>query len=303
MNSITELLETPQAIFELLDNPQMVHAAVVHLPIALAVLGVPLVLVASLVSTKGDGTRWIGVLVYLALAAIAYGAVLTGQQAEAHAQAGVSEAASERVHEHEEMAEKAWGFGVATALLLALSTIANPHGAGRGKPLRKIFMVLAVAASLATAGWVGVTAHYGGTLVYEFGVGVNQESGEEASGSETGLHLGSLDEFTPAVLPYSEQEAAQVSFSRDVAPILSERCGGCHGAETARAGLRLSSAQAILEGGASGPAILAGQPDKSLLVERIRGIAAPKMPLGLDELSADELKTIHMWIAAGARAD
>jgi uncharacterized membrane protein len=269
---------------------------VVHFPIALAILGVPLVLVASLISTKGDGLRWIGVLVYLVLAATAYGAMVTGQEAEAHIQSGVSEEAWGRVHDHEALAEKTWGFGVAMALLLALSTIANPHGAGKGRPIRRLCMILAVIASLATAGWVAVTAHYGGTLVYEFGVGIREEPTPQPPAA-------AVDEFTPVILEYSGAEAAQVSFMLDVEPILAEHCGGCHGADSSAKGLSVLTAQALLEGGDSGPAVRPGQPNESLLIKQIRGIVKPKMPMSSDELRAEELKPIHMWIAAGAKAN
>src|ERR1019366_4887451 len=58
---------------------------------------------------------------------------------------------------------------------------------------------------------------------------------------------------------------AQVTFfETKVRPTLANKCFVCHGATTQLGGLRLDSMAAILKGGGSGPAIVAGDPDKSL---------------------------------------
>ena len=63
--------------------------------------------------------------------------------------------------------------------------------------------------------------------------------------------------------------AAVKFFETKVRPLLAEHCFQCHGPEKQRAGLRLDSREAMLKGGDSGPAVVPGQPDKSLLVEAI----------------------------------
>ncbi|MDG2122984.1 MAG: hypothetical protein P8J87_04760, partial [Verrucomicrobiales bacterium] len=63
-----------------------------------------------------------------------------------------------------------------------------------------------------------------------------------------------------------------VFFETKVRPIFVEHCYGCHrsGAEKLKAELRLDSAAGILKGGESGAVIVAGEPDKSLLIRAVR---------------------------------
>src|SRR6266704_1636224 len=61
-------------------------------------------------------------------------------------------------------------------------------------------------------------------------------------------------------------------FESKVRPIFAEHCYTCHSekAEKLKGGLRLDSTEAILKGGDSGPAVIAGDPDASLLIKAIR---------------------------------
>lgn len=93
---------------------------------------------------------------------------------------------------------------------------------------------------------------------------------------------------------------------RDVLAILSAKCWVCHGRTEKKAGLDLRSRAALLRGGKSGPAILAGNPDGSLLVKRV---AAQEMPppklqeqFSVRGLTDDEFAKVKQWIAEGAIA-
>ncbi|MEZ6150535.1 MAG: c-type cytochrome domain-containing protein [Pirellulaceae bacterium] len=72
-----------------------------------------------------------------------------------------------------------------------------------------------------------------------------------------------------AALAISDDQigAGHARFETKVRPVLVEHCIECHGANKQEGGLRLDSAEALHIGGDSGPALLAGQPSKSLLVE------------------------------------
>ena len=59
-------------------------------------------------------------------------------------------------------------------------------------------------------------------------------------------------------------------FENEVRPLLVKRCYECHSADEASGELQLDSLAAMLQGGESGPAIVPGKPDESLLVEAIR---------------------------------
>ena len=78
--------------------------------------------------------------------------------------------------------------------------------------------------------------------------------------------------------------------------LLQAKCARCHGEQGRAAGLDLRSRDTILKGGASGPAIIPGQPNESLAFQRVRDGEMP--PRG--RLSSDEVATLQQWIAAGA---
>ena len=74
--------------------------------------------------------------------------------------------------------------------------------------------------------------------------------------------------------------AAVEFFELNIRPVLAESCFDCH-TDTQTSGLRVDSREALLKGGDSGPAIVPGNPDASLLIQAIRHAAnAPKMPMG-----------------------
>ncbi len=93
---------------------------------------------------------------------------------------------------------------------------------------------------------------------------------------------------------------AQADFATAVHPILASHCAGCHGGEHPQAGLSFDSREAMLKGGRSGPAIVAGDSAGSLMVRRITGAVTPRMPMGGAALSAAEIAAIRQWIDSGA---
>jgi hypothetical protein len=90
---------------------------------------------------------------------------------------------------------------------------------------------------------------------------------------------------------------ATVSFAFDVLPIFVQDCIVCHGGS---GGLTLDSHAAVMAGGGSGPVVAAGDPDGSLLVQRIEGTVPPRMPLNAAPLTAPEIGRIRQWILEGA---
>lgn len=91
-----------------------------------------------------------------------------------------------------------------------------------------------------------------------------------------------------------------VVYENDVRPILKAHCFHCHGeAGEKEGGLDLRLRRLIATGGDSGPALLAGDPQGSLLLERVR---TGDMPPGEDKhLSRAEIDIISRWIAEGAQ--
>ena len=89
--------------------------------------------------------------------------------------------------------------------------------------------------------------------------------------------------------------AAAEFFEQKVRPILVERCQKCHGASKQKGGLRLDSAAAVLKGGATGPAVVAGKPEESLLVGAINYGELYQMP-PKSKLPAEEITTLTRWV-------
>ena len=88
-------------------------------------------------------------------------------------------------------------------------------------------------------------------------------------------------------------------FETNVRPVLFEKCFSCHGEKTQQGGLRLDSRAAILKGGGNGPAIVAGDPDKSLLIKAVNYTGALKMPPA-GKLKPVEIAALTDWVRMGA---
>lgn len=90
-----------------------------------------------------------------------------------------------------------------------------------------------------------------------------------------------------------------VSFTKDVAPILAQRCGQCH-VQGSRGGFSLASYAALMKGPPEGVVVFAGDVIGSRLIETIE---TGDMPRGGGRVGADELKTLKDWIVQGAKFD
>ena len=109
-----------------------------------------------------------------------------------------------------------------------------------------------------------------------------------------------------AAAGFREGRAAeqQIDYVRDIKPIFIKHCASCHGGLKQSGGLRLDTASAMLTGGDSGAAIVAGDAEASLLVEMLRGDAGLTMPPAGQGTppSAVQLARIQRWIDQGAQA-
>src|SRR5436190_8243700 len=76
------------------------------------------------------------------------------------------------------------------------------------------------------------------------------------------------------------QTAKKVSFSRDVAPILTEKCMQCHGREPLMAHLDLRTRDGALKGAQHGAVVIPGNAAESHLYRRLMGLEQPPMPVG-----------------------
>ena len=94
-------------------------------------------------------------------------------------------------------------------------------------------------------------------------------------------------------------ELPEALFSERVRTLLSKNCLSCHGA-TAQGDLQLDSREHMLKGGRSGPALVPGDPDNSLLIQAVEHKSEKlKMPPGKN-LSEEELADLVAWVKQGA---
>jgi hypothetical protein len=95
--------------------------------------------------------------------------------------------------------------------------------------------------------------------------------------------------------------AEPASFDKDIAPILRDLCIKCHGGDARKGGLDLRTVASMTKGGDTGPALVPGKSNESLLIEQI---ASKTMPPGKNpKLTSAQVGVLRAWIDAGARSD
>lgn len=112
----------------------------------------------------------------------------------------------------------------------------------------------------------------------------------------------------PSALAATEEAAKKdtsepVSYFKQIRPVLQRQCQGCHQPATKQADLMLTSYESFKAGGRSGPAFEPGNPEKSLVIAYLKGEREPRMPLGGEPLTAEQMDFFQRWIAAGAVDD
>ena len=90
-------------------------------------------------------------------------------------------------------------------------------------------------------------------------------------------------------------------FENKVRPLLVDKCYDCHGPDSKpiEGSLNLASRKSILVGGDTGPAIVAGHPDKSLLIDAINYGDVYEMPPDT-KMSDEEIDILTEWVKQGA---
>ena len=91
-------------------------------------------------------------------------------------------------------------------------------------------------------------------------------------------------------------------FEASIRPVLVDGCFRCHGGERESGGFRVDSREALLAGGDSGPAVVPGDPEASLLVRAIaRHPDVSAMPPEADKaLRPGQVADFEAWIRDGA---
>ncbi|MFN7137745.1 MAG: PSD1 and planctomycete cytochrome C domain-containing protein [Limisphaerales bacterium] len=107
-----------------------------------------------------------------------------------------------------------------------------------------------------------------------------------------------------ALADAAEPTRAEIEFFENkIRPVLVNRCYKCHSSEgdKLRGDLSVQYREALLTGGSSGPAIIPGNPETSLLIKAIRhDDDVSKMPPKGEKLSEAEIKDFIAWVKMGA---
>ncbi len=96
----------------------------------------------------------------------------------------------------------------------------------------------------------------------------------------------------------ADEHAAVMFFEQHIRPLLVERCVKCHGPKEQKAGLRLDLRAYAMAGSKSGPVIVPGKPEESLLIQAVR-YRGPKMPPD-GKLPDAKISLLEKWIRMGA---
>jgi hypothetical protein len=109
----------------------------------------------------------------------------------------------------------------------------------------------------------------------------------------TGLELATAEGDSPG-----NAEPAEF-FEKKIRPLLVARCFECHGNGRTKGGLSLASRAGLLAGGESGPAVVPGQTESSLLLVAVRQTGDVQMPPD-GKLTPREIADLALWIEHGA---
>jgi hypothetical protein len=113
----------------------------------------------------------------------------------------------------------------------------------------------------------------------------------------------------PKLLPPPSTKQG-VTYATDIQPIFVKSCYPCHGPKTAKpkGKLRLDTLEAVMKGGEDGPALVAGDSAKSVMVAQISHqgdpddyMPPPKNRGNIGPLTTEQIGLIRAWIDQGAK--
>ncbi len=97
--------------------------------------------------------------------------------------------------------------------------------------------------------------------------------------------------------------AADARAAAPAVALLEKHCAACHNPNARQGGLDVTSREALLRGGARGPALAPGNARASLLYQMVAHQAEPAMPFKTKKLPPAEIEVFERWIDAGASFD
>ena len=116
----------------------------------------------------------------------------------------------------------------------------------------------------------------------------------------------SLAAFAAKPQPQPQDAASPEFYTSQVQPILQKNCYTCHAGDAHRGGLAIDTHDALMKGGNDGPAVVPGDPDKSLLIQLVGshgmlgGMPMTMPPGQRTKLTDAEVAILTQWVKAGA---
>lgn len=117
----------------------------------------------------------------------------------------------------------------------------------------------------------------------------------------------SLNKFYPNAAPAPEtapsspgSDKGRELYAHVVGPAMRAACLSCHNPQNIKAKLDLSTRDLMLKGGASGPVVVPGDAEASLLYRLVAHLEEPNMPYNKEKLPEDVILAIKDWINEGA---
>ena len=96
--------------------------------------------------------------------------------------------------------------------------------------------------------------------------------------------------------------SAELEYARDVKPILTKYCVGCHNEKDHESDVHLHTLSGIMKGGPDGAIVVQGDPNASIMVKLLTGKQDPKMPpKDSPQPTNQEIAFIQKWIEQGAK--
>lgn len=112
-------------------------------------------------------------------------------------------------------------------------------------------------------------------------------------------------ELTPEQIKQLPAPAThKIDFVKEIQPILSVSCGNCHGRGKSKGDFRIDDRANFLKGGDSGPAVVVGKSEESLLIELVMGFDPDAiMPAKGSKLKPEQIALLRAWIDQGLTWD
>ncbi len=142
-------------------------------------------------------------------------------------------------------------------------------------------------ALISTAGIMLAGSHLGGSLTH-------------------GEDFFSLNIAETATGSFPEITDSTHVFEGAIEPVIAAKCASCHNDQKMKGGLNMASFASLAKGGKTGPSWVSGDPDMSLLTERLALDPEDKKhmpPKGKAQLTATEILLFREWIKSGATAN